>query len=56
MVSACHYFAELCLLALVSCKEVMKVQLGTAQVRFYRLLLGIQVYNEEIGGSLQSVN
>jgi hypothetical protein len=56
MVGACHYFAGLRLLTLVSCKEVMKVQLGTTEVRFFRLLLGMQVYNEEIGGSLQTVN
>jgi len=41
MVSACNNFAGLCLLALVSCKEVMKEKLGTACVRFFRLLLGI---------------
>ena len=44
MDSACHNFAALCLFALVSCcKEVMKEQLGTICVRFFRLLLGIPV-------------
>ena len=55
MVSACHNFAGLCLLALVSCKEVMKEQLGTMYVGLFRLLLEIPGTNEVIGGSLQTV-